>query len=575
MSTVNGADLVVKALEAEGVRLTFGIPGTHNIELYDALDRSGQITPVLVTDEQSASFMADAVSRSGAGVGVANVVPGAGVTHCLSGVAEAFMDTVPLVVLTCGIRNDTGKAYQLHDIDQLSVLAPVTKAALKVERADQLYPTVRRAFDLARRDAPGPVAVEVPANLYMLAQDAGEPVYDDTRPYPPQPSERDLARAAELLAAARRPAIYAGMGCRGAVAELRRLAERLDAPVATTISGKGVFPEDHPLFLWNGFGASAPPFVRDVAERCDCLLAIGCRFGEVATGSYGFTVPANLIHADIDRAVLGRNYPAAVAIESDAAPLLAALAGRVPARAPDAGRTAAIARGHREARAAALAAAGKERVAPAVLFAALQELAAPDAIFATDSGNGTFLAMEHLRLTRPGCFLAPVDYSCMGYSVPAAIGAALANRGRDVIALAGDGALLMTGLELLTAAAYKVGVVVCVLRDGELAQIAQFQRTTLNRDTCSVLHPYSAEALAKAVNCAYLSLRDNPSARAVLAEALGIARGGAPVVVEVAVDYSQKTYFTKGVVTTNLWRLPLRDRLRMVGRALARRLPGR
>jgi acetolactate synthase-1/2/3 large subunit len=572
MSKVNGADLVVKALEAEGVRFTFGIPGTHNIELYDALDRSAQITPVLVTDEQSASFMADAVSRSGAGVGVANVVPGAGVTHCLSGVAEAYMDTVPLVVLTCGIRNDTGKAYQLHDIDQLAVLAPVTKAALRVERAEELYATVRHAFDVARRDAPGPVAVEVPANLYMLAQDAGEPAYDETRPYPPQPSERDLARAAELLAAARQPAIYAGMGCRGAAAELRRLAERLDAPVATTISGKGVFPEDHPLFLWNGFGASAPPFVRDVAERCDCLLAVGCRFGEVATGSYGFEVPANLIHADIDRHVLGRNYPAALAIESDALPLLAALAGRVPARAPDAGRAAAIAKGHREVRAAALAAAGKERVAPAALFAALQEHAAPDAIYTTDSGNGTFLAMEHLRLTRPGCFLAPVDYSCMGYAVPAAIGAALANRGRDVIALAGDGALLMTGLELLTAAAYKVGVVVCVLRDGELAQIAQFQRTTLNRDTCSVLHPYSAEALAKAVNCNFLSLPDNASARTVLAEALAISRGGAPVVVEVAVDYSQKTYFTKGVVTTNLWRLPLGDRLRMVGRALARRI---
>ena len=167
MSKVNGADLVVKALAAEGVRLTFGIPGTHNIELYDALDRSPGITPVLVTDEQSASFMADAVSRSGAGVGVANVVPGAGVTHCLSGVAEAYMDTVPLVVLTCGIRNDTGKAYQLHDIDQLALLAPVTKATFRVERADQLFPTVRHAFDVARRDAPGPVAVEVPAQQLL------------------------------------------------------------------------------------------------------------------------------------------------------------------------------------------------------------------------------------------------------------------------------------------------------------------------------------------------------------------------------------------------------------------------
>jgi len=568
---MRGADLVVRALEDEGVRLTFGIPGTHNIELYDAIDRSATIRAILVTDEQSASFMADAVARSGAGIAVANVVPGAGVTHTLSGIAEAYMDTVPLLVLTCGIRTDTGRAYQLHDIDQLAVLRPITKAALRAETGDQIYALVRHACDLARRDAPGPVAVEIPANLYLLTQEVGEPAWDDTRPYPPQPADRQVAQAAAMLSAARHPAIYAGMGTRGAADGLRALAERLGAPVTTTISGKGVFPEDHPLFLWNGFGASAPPFVRAVMERCDCLLAIGCRFGEVATASYGLEPPANLIHVDIDRSVLGRNYPAALAVESDAAPFVAALSGHLSARERDGGLEGEIAAGHRGVRAAALAHAGSARVTPAVLFATLQELAGVDAIYTTDSGNGTFLAMEHLRLTRPGCFLAPVDYSCMGYAVPAAIGAALANPGRDVIALAGDGALLMTGLELLTAAAYGVGMVACVLRDGELAQIAQFQRTMLNRDTCSVLHPYSVEALARATNCAYLVLADNASAKDVIAEALAQSRAGTPVVVEVVIDYSQKTYFTKGVVTTNFWRLPWGDRLRLLGRAVARR----
>jgi acetolactate synthase I/II/III large subunit len=567
-----GADLVVRALEDEGVRFTFGIPGTHNIELYDALDRSAQIRPILVTDEQSASFMADAVSRSGAGIGVANVVPGAGVTHTLSGVAEAFMDTVPLVVLTCGIRTDTGKAYQLHDIDQLALLRPVTKAALRVERPEDIYRVVRHAFDLARRDAPGPVAVEIPANFYLLSHDVAEPAYDDTRPYPPQPSEAQVAQAAAMLSQATRPAIYVGMGARESCELVRRLAERLAAPVATTISGKGVFPEEHPLFLWNGFGPSAPPFVRAVMERCDCLLAIGCRFGEVATASYGLEPPANLIHVDIDRSVLGRNYPAALAVESDAAPFVAALLERVPTRERDRALEAAITAGHREVRAEALARAARARVTPAALFKELQEQAAADAIYTSDSGNGTFLAMEHLRLSRPGCFLAPVDYSCMGYAVPAAIGAALANPGRDVVALAGDGALLMTGLELLTAAAYGVGLVVCVLRDGELAQIAQFQRTTLNRNTCSVLHPYSVEAFARATNSGYLLLADDASAKDVLAEALARARRGEPVMVEVTIDYAQKTYFTKGVVTTNLWRLPWRDRVRLLARAAARHL---
>src|SRR5512134_915455 len=162
---LRGADLVVRALEDEGARFTFGIPGTHNIELYDALDRSASVTPVLVTDEQSASFMADGVSRTSDSIGVVNVVPGAGVTHCLSGVAEAFLDNVPIVVLACGIRSDSGRAFQLHAIDQLALLRPVTKAVLRPESAAEIYRTVRLAFDLARSGSPGPVAVEIPAEF--------------------------------------------------------------------------------------------------------------------------------------------------------------------------------------------------------------------------------------------------------------------------------------------------------------------------------------------------------------------------------------------------------------------------
>jgi acetolactate synthase I/II/III large subunit len=565
------ASLVVRALEEEGVTFTFGIPGTHNIELYDALDRSVLITPVLITDEQAGSFMADGVSRSTGGVGVLNVVPGAGVTHALSGIAESFMDSVPLVVLTCGIRTDTGKAFQLHDIDQLAVLAPVTKAAWRADRPEDVYPLLRRAFALARAGTPGPVAVEIPANFYMLRHEVGDVEFAEAPPEVPQATAAQLDEAAALLGAARHPLIYAGLGCRAATGPLRALAEALRAPVATTISGKGVFPESHPLFLWNGLGRSTPPFARDLFARCDALLAVGCRFGEVATASYGLETPANLVHVDINPAVPNRNVPAKVAITADAGAVLAALLGRLRARPRDGGLEGEIAAGHAAVRAEWAKHPGATRVAPAALFAALGEAAA-DAIFTSDSGNGTFLAMEHLRLDAPGRFLAPVDYSCMGYAVPAAIGAKLASPDRDVVAIAGDGALLMTGLELLTAAAYRAGVVVCVLRDGELAQIAQFQKTMLNRATCSELHPYSVEALARATNCAYVPMPNDAACRPALEQALTLARRGEPVMVEVAIDYSQKTYFTKGVVATNFWRLPLADRLRLLTRALARRV---
>ena len=180
-----------------------------------------------------------------------------------------------------------------------------------------------------------------------------------------------------------------------------------------------------------------------------------------------------------------------------------------------------------------------------------------------------------LQLEGPGRFLAPVDYSCMGYAVPAAIGAKLANPEKDVVALAGDGALLMTGLELLTAAAYGAGVVVAVLRDEELAQIAQFQRTALNRAACSKVAPYSVEAFAAATNCAFLAARRDAGVREVLAKAVAVAREGRPVMVDVAIDYSRKTFFTRGVVTTTFWRLPWNERLRMLARAAGRRLAPR
>jgi acetolactate synthase-1/2/3 large subunit len=208
-----------------------------------------------------------------------------------------------------------------------------------------------------------------------------------------------------------------------------------------------------------------------------------------------------------------------------------------------------------------------------VFFAALQRLA-PRAIYATDSGNGTFLAMEHLRLDGPRRFIGPIDYSCMGYAVPAGIGAKLANPDRDVVALAGDGALLMTGLEMLTASSLGVAPLVCVLRDGELAQIAQFQRTSLDRATCSVLPPYRLDAFAAVVNAAFLRAGADAEVDDVLGRALQITRSGAAVVVEIAIDYAQRTYFTRGVIATALRRLPLGDRLRLLGRAAARHLAG-
>ena len=576
---VGGGAIVVRALEDEGVAFAFGIPGTHNIELYDALAESKRVRTVLVTDEQSASFMADGVWRASGALACANVVPGAGLTHAMSGIGEAWLDNVPMLVLGCGIRRDTGKAFQLHDVDQIAMVRAVTKAQFLPQDGMELYATIRRACRIAREGAPGPVFVEVPANLYLFTHDfepgsgARDPgsgmAFPDPGPRHPDPDA--VTRAVVLLGRAKRPLLYVGAGAAGAGERLVALAERLEAPVATTFQGKGVFPETHPLALWPGFGAAAPPFARQVADGCDATLAIGCRFGEVATGSYGIGVPQPLVHADIDADVIGRNFPADAPIVGDAAAVVAALLAGLPQRPRDDALRSRIRAGH-EAVEQEWASATSERVSPFRLLRALQARFGAETIFTADSGNGTFLAMEMLRLERTRKFLAPVDYSCMGYAVPSAIGAKLARPESPVVALAGDGAFLMTGLELLTAAQQGAAVAVFVLRDGELAQIAQFQDVAFSRRTASGVPDYGLAEISRGLGVECLRLERDDQIASVLDRAAAITGEGRPVVVDTAIDYAHKTWFTRGVVKTTLLRLPWLDRLRFVGRALLRKL---
>lgn len=614
-----GGEAVVRALEDEGIPYAFGIPGTHNIQLYDALSESDRVRPVLVTDEQAASFMADGVWRASGRLGCVNVVPGAGLTHALSGVAEAYLDTVPMLVLACGTRRDTGRKFQLHDVDQLAIAGPVTKAQLRATAGADIYATVRRACRIARGGPPGPVIVEVPAEHYLSRHEVGgtedraptgpgsapgsriraggcglrggepragrnrrgghrEPRPSVARPRDvPGPDPPAVDRAVEMIATARRPLLHLGLGAAPAADRWVELAEALEAPVSTTFQGKGVFPESHPLWLWPGFGRAAPGFARRVAGDCDLALAVGCRFSEVGTGSWSLEMPGPLVHVDVDREVFGGNYEAAVAVHADSAAFVDALLPRLRSR-PDVPREAdgdlrdRIREGHAGVREAQLSGIGGEGVTPTHLLRELQETLGPGAIYTTDSGNGTFLALEGLRLDAPGRFLAPVDYSCMGYSVPAAVGARLARPDRPVVALAGDGAFLMTGLEVLTAVREQVPVAVFVLRDRELAQISQFQDVAFHRRTASELADYDLESLCRGAGLETLHLGTDEEVPEVVREVARRIGDGRPVAVSVEIDYSRKTWFTRGVVRTTVGRLPWPDRLRFVTRALWRRV---
>ena len=573
------ASLARHALERLGIRHTFGIPGVHNTELYDQMGASDSITPVLVAHEGGGAFMADAVSRTGAGVGALLIVPAAGVTHAASGIGEAFLDGIPMLVIAGGIRRDLGRAYQLHDMDQHALLAPITKGCWRVERHADVIPVIYEAYRLANSGEPGPVFVEIPVDLQLMPGDAGEiPEYQPPPAAGHHADDAAFARATDLLRAAKHPAIICGWGAVDAGRELKALAERLGAPVATTLQGLSSFPGNHPLHAGFALGPAAVPASENAFRDCDCLLAVGTRFAEIPTGSYGYQPPANLIHVDINPRVFGANYPAAVALEGDARSVLAtfeSLLATMPAAAARRDVVAAqIAADKRDYRDQWLAHDPKGRVNPQRFFDALRRQLPDDGIVVADDGNHTFLIAELMPIHSPRAFFSPSDFNSMGYCIPAVIGAKLARPDRTVIGIVGDGAVRMTGLEMATAVAQKAGVAWFVFNDGELAQIAQAQETPYNRKTCTVLPELDFEALARANRVAYCAMRNDSEVEGVMQEALASAAAGEPVLVDVRIDYSKRTRFTEGVIRTNLKRFGLADQARLVGRALWRRLTG-
>ena len=573
------ASLLREALERVGVRYTFGIPGVHNTEIYDELARSETITPVLVTHEGGGAFMADAVSRSGTSLGTLVIVPAAGVTHAASGIAEAYLDGIPMLVIAGGIRRDTGRQYQLHDVDQHAILRPITKGTWLVERHADVIPTIYEAVRVATTGEPGPVFVEVPVDLQLLHGDAGTiPSYRGPAVPEVRCTAADIAHAAELLAAATAPGIFVGWGAVDAAAEVAVLADQLGAPVSTTLQGLSAFPASHPLHAGFCLGRAAVPAVENAFRDCDCMLAVGTRFGEIATGSYGYEPPANLIHLDVNPKVFNANYPAKVALEGDARLVLQKLCGTlagVPAAAQRRAAVAArIATDKAAYRAEWLAHDANGRVNPARFFDSLRRQLGAEATIVLDDGNHTFLAAELLPVHEPRGFISPTDFNCMGYCVPATLGAKLARPHAQVVGIVGDGAFRMTGLELATATAQGLGVVVFVFNDGELAQIAQAQQLPYHRKTCTVLGPLDLAGVAQGTGAAFLRIAGDADIERTVTVALATAAQGRPVLVDVLVDYTKHTRFTDGILRTNLARFDLATKARLVGRALWRRVSG-
>jgi acetolactate synthase-1/2/3 large subunit len=398
---------------------------------------------------------------------------------------------------------------------------------------------------------------------------------------PPVPDpvnlDRELDAAVQLLCNARSPGIFVGWGAVDVSESVAQIAEILGAPVSTTLQGLSAFPGNHPLHAGMGFSRAAVPAAENAFASCDCLLAIGTSFGEIPTGSFGCRVPEDLIHLDISPQAIGRNFPAKVALAGDSRALVPQLLARLRERAADqSARRAAVKAGIIRDKAAYREEWQRhvnDRVNPMLFFEELRRQLRDDAIMTVDDGNHTFLAAELFEVRHPRCFVSPTDFNSMGYAVPAAVGAKLANPQRQVVSIVGDGAFLMTGLETITAVNLGLEIAYFVFNDGELSQISQGQEIPYNRKSCTTLGDLRLQGIADAVGAHYIAIGNNSEIDSAITGALTFGQGK-PVIVDVRIDYSKRTRFTQGVVKTAVQTFPFRDKLRFLGRALIRKITG-
>jgi acetolactate synthase-1/2/3 large subunit len=509
---LTGGEVVVASLAAHGVELVFGIPGTHNLPLYAALERYG-IRHVSPRHEQGAGYAADGYARVCERPGVVVTTAGPALMNVAAAAGQAQSDSVPLLVIAPGMprAHPAASTGHLHEMpSQQRAMSGVVERSVRVMSHAELAGELAGAFVAFRRERPRARFVEVPLDLLAEAADVDIPAPQHVGP--PDPAPAALADAVALLRAAERPGIVAGGGAAGAADAVRALAERLGAPVVTTANGKGVVPDDHPLAL----GARLNfPAARAWLEDCDVVLAVGTELGESDLWGPPLALRGALIRVDLDPGQAHGNAPAAVAVIGDARSALGTMLDALGdvATAPGAAAAATL-RERLIAEHAAQAAPWRE------WLPALDAALPPDAIVAGDSAMCCYYgALGGLPARGPRSFLYPTGFGTLGYAVPAAIGAKLAAPDRPVLALSGDGGLMFTVAELASAAALGIPLPVVVFVNDGYGEIRKEMEDAGFPPVGVELSPPDLPAVARALGCAGAAVADPDGLRAAIAAA--------------------------------------------------------
>jgi acetolactate synthase-1/2/3 large subunit len=493
MTKMSGSKALIQSLENKNVDVMFGILGGAILPVYDALVDS-KIRHILARHEQDAAHMADGFARASGKPGVCMATSGPGATNLVTGIANAYMDSSPIIALTGQVPTfGVNSSYMIgrdafQEADIVGITTPITKHNYQVRDPVDIPKTINTAFLIATTGRPGPVLVDLPKNVQSEQKDIQITDEIDCRGYKPTvaPNPVQIKMAIDLLAHAERPLILAGGGVisSNASAELKQVAELLMAPVATSLMGKGCFPEIHPLSV-GSIGMHGNPAANKLLSEADVVLAVGTRFSDRSSANLdSFCSGAKRIHVDIDAAEIGKNIDVEVPIVSDAKPSLKliyeGLTTELKKRKPSPAWVNRI-KEAKELFSPIINCNENKELRPRTLIASLRSLLPDNAIVTTEVGQNQMWSALYYKALQPRTFITSGGLGTMGFGFPASLGAKVACPDRPVIDIAGDGSFLMTEHELACSVEEDIPVTVIVLNNSVLGMVAQWQRMLYNK----------------------------------------------------------------------------------------------
>ncbi len=482
---LSGSQSLIKALQNEGANVLFGMPGGANLPIYDELSKS-EIRHILVRHEQLAAHMADGFARVSRRPGVCLATSGPGATNLVTGIATAYMDSIPMVAITGQVATTSIGKDAFQECDIVGVASPVTKYAFQPTDPATIPSTVKKAFYIAASGRPGPVLIDIPKDTQTAEAETQFPDTVRIRGYNPVvvPDTLQIEKALDIILKAERPMILAGGGVAisGAYAELQALAEALMCPVATTFKGKGVFNETHPLAL-GPIGMHGHIEANRLILEADVLLAVGTRFSDRSTGKVSDFVPkTTVIHIDIDPSEINKNKAVDLGIVGDVKASLRALLEAFMRRA----RRNEIKKWSERFQEVKESCRNEwhvdmSKISAISVLKKLREVLPPDALVTTEVGQCQMWASLHFDVIEPGTFYSSTGLGTMGFGFPAAIGAKVAAPNRPVLDIAGDGSFNMTEAALATSVLDNIPVIVVIMNNTMLGMVAQWQRLFYER----------------------------------------------------------------------------------------------